>query len=511
MAYTVIGNTVVEWDDTKPLFFTMSEETGSKDDRRKKTVEFDLTGLQNNYEEQFLLNFKNLLVERGHRIALVSIETEFHQLRSLFNNIVICKLFDRQISIIDEAFLLALNTKFEKFSATCLLTFKRYYMANPQAHIFAQSLRDSDFPVKSNKKGFVGKTIDNILAKALTRTACVEILCKCDEAYEDDSIDIGFFSFVNLAFAVYVRPDSYRRIRISDLVYDTHSDAYFIYISPAKTGAAKPQKICYRINKNVGILLLKQRQHVIDKYGHLINEDDIGKLALFPSRKLKSDKSGWISKYANEFFGEYETGGQFSSCYFNRVRNMLGEGKYTLTATALRHTIGTQLAADGCSATTIQAVLKHATDNVCVAYVDIACQAMMNALSDALRPAFEAHLPVFERFQSKNDLLTPNKAIYSENLETGRIELTGECGKQIRCLAAPLTCYECNKFIPFFDADHTLNLDICQGDIDLYKHAGTPYRHLVEKAKRIKYSIQLVMAACEQYQQTGTAQKRQSL
>lgn len=507
MAYTIIGNTAVEWDDNEPLIFTLSEKTGSKDDRRKKTSEFDLTGLRSGFEEGFLLSFKDLLVERRHRVSLATINTEFGQLVLLFRRVINHSLFDTKISVIDETFLLSLNTIIGELSHTSLKTLRRCFKANPQAHMFTHGLREDDFPDKPNKKSAYGKAIEHILAKALTRSACVEILSRCDEAYEDGAIDIGHFSFINLAFAVYVRPDSYRRIRISDLVYDTDTDAFFIYIPPAKAGVDQPQKICHRINKHVGTLLLKQRQQVIETFGHLVNKDDIGKLALFPSRKFKRDKSGWVSEHPNKFFGEYETGGLFSGAYFAHTQDILIKGKYNLNAGALRHTIGTQMAEAGCSAKTIQAVLKHANDSVCVAYVDIAFHGLINELSDAMQPAFEAHLPVFQRFRSKDDSVTPNKAIYSENLETGRTELTGECGKQIRCLAAPLTCYECNKFIPCFDADHNLNLDIIQGEIDLYKHAGTAYRHLVEKAKSIKYRIQLVMAACDRHQQAVAEEK----
>ena len=62
MAYRTIGNTVAEWDDREPLIFIMSEESGSKEDRRLKTVRFDLNGLRAGFEEEFLLNFKNVLI-----------------------------------------------------------------------------------------------------------------------------------------------------------------------------------------------------------------------------------------------------------------------------------------------------------------------------------------------------------------------------------------------------------------------------------------------------------------
>lgn len=501
MAYTVIGNTVVEWDDNEPFIFTMSEKSGSKNDLKTITFEFDLSSLRVGFEDEFIFNLKHLLLERRHRISLVTVKTEFYNLELLFRKVVDQNLFETRRSVIDETFLLALNTIISELSSVCLDTLRRVFNSIPHSRLFANDLRAADFPVKSHKRGHHGKRIDNILSKALTRAACVEILSRCEEAYEDAKIDIGFFSFINLAFSVYVRPDSYRRIRLSDLVYDTDADACFLYIPPAKSGVHQPQKICFRINKHVGMLLFKQRQHVIETYGHLVDENDIGKLVLFPAKKLKPNKSGWVSTHANENFGELATGGRFGHAYFLKISDIVLNGENGLNATALRHTVGTQLAEQGCSGKTIQAVLKHASSDICAAYVDIAFHGLINQLSDAMQPAFESHLPVFQRFRSKDNVVAPRRAIFSEDLKTGRIELAGECGKQIRCQAAPFTCYECNKFIPCFDADHSINMDIAESEIDYYKHAGTPYRHLIEKARSIKVRIQLVMAACDRHQQ----------
>ncbi|KAA0894248.1 tyrosine-type recombinase/integrase [Oryzomonas rubra] len=500
MAYTIVGNMTVEWDDNDPLFFSLSEYIGAEDDRRKKIHYVNLTHLRTGFEETFLLNLKEMIVDRRLQVSLTTIETESKQLILLLQKVINCRLFTTKRSVIDETFLLSLNTITDELSNTCLKVLKRYFRIVPHAKIFDQGLREDDFPIKLNKRSEYGQQIKNILSKALNRTTCVEILSRSDEAYEDGIMGIGHFSFINLAFHVFVRPDSYRRIRISDLVSDTDSDSIFLYIAPAKPGIHSPQKICYRINKHVGILLIKQRQDVIKTFGHLVSENDISNLALFPSRQLKHDKSGWVSEHANEFFGEYENGGTFSQGYFKAIKTILN-GKYGLTASALRHTIGTQMAEQGCSAKTIQAVLKHVDDSTCLQYVDIAFQGLINELSDAMQPTFEAHFPVFQRFLPQSDVVASDKTIYSENLKTGRIELTGECGKQIRCQAAPFTCYECNKFIPCFDADHGLNIDIIESEIDIYKQAGKAYQHLVEKAKRIKYRIQLVIAICAQHQQ----------
>ncbi|MFZ3017312.1 MAG: tyrosine-type recombinase/integrase [Gallionella sp.] len=508
MAYKTIGNMVVEWEDNEPFIFSLSEDVGVKDQRSTKLLQCDLSALRSGFEDEFLLHLKDAIINRRHKAILNTIKSEYWNLELLFRRVIENGLFDKRISLIDESFLLALAANKDSFSKACLYSLKRYFNSNPLTPIFCSQLRGDDFPLHSDIKGHHGRKIDNILAKALTRAACVEILTLCDQAYEDDQMDIGHYSFVNLAFSVFVRPESYRRIRLDDFVYDTDEDAFFIYILPAKSRVNNPDKICYRINKHVGLLLQKQRQHVIETCSHLVDSSNINKIALFPARQLSKNNSRWRSEFANESFGQLADGAKFSAAYFRPILSKLKGDEVALNGTGLRHTVGTQLAQSGCSAKTIAAVLKHAGNQSCQAYVDIAFHGLMNELSDAMRPAFEDHFPVFSSFRSTGDPIQNEKAILSEDIESGRTELTGECGKQISCQFAPFTCYECNKFIPCYDADHSVNLDIVQREIDEYKNAGTAYRQMVKKAQTIKIHIQLVIAACVLYQQTYTNQKR---
>lgn len=507
MAYITVGNAVAEWDDNEPFIFTMSEEVGVKDDRRTKTISIDLTSLRSGFEDEFLLHVKDILIERKHKVVLRTIDKDYAILKRLLRRIIDHGLFDTKVACIDESFLLAFNTIKDSLPSSEWGYLKRIFNACPHSPLFAQDLREGDFPQNSDKKGSHGQRIDNILAKALTRAACAEILTRCEQAYEDGKMDIGRFSFINLAFSVYARTESYRQIRLEDFVYDTKRGSFFLYITPVKSGVHQPRKICYGINKHVGVLLQKQRQHVEKTYGHLVNPNDIGKIAMFPASQLTSNNSRWLSSYANESFGRLSSGGSFSSIYFGSIKTIVKESNFNLGTNVLRHTVGTQMAQAGCSARTIANALKHATNQACDAYVDIAFHGLINELSDTMRPAFEAHMPVFQRFRAKGDSIQEDKEIISEDIESGLTELTGECGKQIRCQAAPFTCYECNKFTPCWDADHSLNLGIIKREMEVYKNAGTAYRQMVEKYRAIKIRIQLVMAACDRYMQAVADQE----
>ncbi len=497
MAYKTIGNTVIEWDDIEPLIFTLKNEVGPRDGRETKTVMVDLTDLRPGFTEDFLLHLKEHLMERCKR-ARLSIKTQAFNVKSLLAQTITLKLFETKISLIDEGFLLCLAGQKGNFPTESFRHLKIAFSANPHSALFARGLEANDFPTHKLKKGHHGHLIDQILAKALTRSAAAHILDVCDIAYANGDMDIGHYSFVHLAFAVFVRPNSYRQIRVGDLTFE--SSQYWIRIVTSKTGEVFPSKVNYCLNEPLGVLLTKQRQHVIATYGHLVALEDIDKLALFPARQLMAGNSRWRNDYANENFGMYKNGSDFAAAYPQSIREKhFDDPRLTLSANALRHTVGTLLGQTRASANTIAAVLKHASTEVCRAYVDIAFHGMMEELSEAMRPAFAEHLPGLMNFRSKNDPVALEKLIRSDDLETGQIEDTGECGKSIACENAPVVCYGCFRFIPCWDADHSINLRKAQRDMDDHSKRGKPFEHLVEKARTAKNQIILIMGAADRY------------
>ena len=500
MAYRTIGNTVIEWDDNEPFIFTLKNEVGPRDGRETQTVPIDLSNLGPGFTEDFLLHLKEHLMERCMRAKLTSINYLAIHLKSCLAQVIALKLFETKIAVIDEGFLLCLSGQKENFIAVHLKTLKAAFSSNPHSALFARGLEATDFPTRKNKKGRHGYQIDQILAKALTRSAAAHILDVCDIAYGKGDMDIGHYSFAHLAFAVFVRPNSYRQIRVGDLTLDKESNQYSIRIVTSKTGEAFPSKVNYCLNEPLGVLLTKQRQHVIATYSHLVAPEDIEKLALFPARRLMAGKSRWRWTYANENFGMLEDGAAFATTYPCQIhKKHFDDPRLTLSANALRHTVGTLLGQTGAHENTIAAVLKHASPGVCRAYVDIAFHGMMEELSEAMRPAFDEHLPGLMNFRSKNDPVALEKLIRSDDLETGQIEDTGECGKNMACMDAPIVCYGCYRFIPYWDADHSINLRKVQQEMDDHSKRGKPFEALVDKARTAKNRIILIMGAADRY------------
>lgn len=501
MAYRTIGNTVVQWGDGEPFVFTMTQQVGARDRRVPKTIKIDFTELRQGFAEEFLSHLKEHLMGRCNQVKIVSIQTEQITLQGLLAQVIALKLFEAKIAVIDEGFLLCLAAEKNNFTAGSLRYLKMAFVANPHSPLFAKGLLESDFPMHTNKKGIHGQTIDNILAKALSRSAAAHILDVCDTAYAAGTMDIGHYSFVHLAFALYVRPNSYRQIRLGDLAV-SNTGQYFINIVTSKTGEEYPSKIRFGINEVLGVLLTKQRQHVIEKYGCLVAQEDINNLALFPARQLVKGNSQWRSKFPNEHYGMIVDAAAFNNSYPRAIKKRnFNSDKFTLGANALRHTVGTLLAQTGASAKTLQAVLKHASDNVCRAYVDIAFHGLMEELSEAMRPAFEAHLPALIHFRSKDDRMSLEKQVLSWDQDAGKLESTGECGKSIACANAPIVCYGCVRFIPCWDADHSINLRIAEKELEDMSKRGKPFQHMVDRARSAKNKIILVMNAADRYRQ----------
>lgn len=501
MAFRIIGNTVIEWEDGDPLQFSITQQTGPRHRRVPKTITVDFTALKRGFTQEFLSHLKEHLIERCYQVKILSLQTEQRYLQALFAQVVALELFESKISIIDDGFLLCLSAEKGNFSTNHFKYLKIAFAANPHSPLFIKGLVDSDFPTLTNKKGHHGQTIDNILAKALTRSAVAHILDVCDSAYAAGTMDIGHYSFVHLAFAVYVRANSYRQIRLGDLNVTT-SGRYFIDILTSKAGEEYPSSTTFGINEPLGVLLTKQRQHVIENYGHLVVEADVKNLALFPARQMMKGNSQWRSQYANEHYGMLEDASAFSASYPGTIANKFFDGdNFSLRSNVLRHTVGTLLAQTGASSQTIQAVLKHASNSICKAYVDIAFHGLMEELSEAMYPAFAEHLPALIKFRSREDQVAPEKQVLSCGQDTGKLEDVGECGKSIVCANAPVVCYGCVRFIPCWDADHAINLQIVEKEIEDMCKRGKPFQHMIDRARSAKNQIILVMNAADRYRQ----------
>jgi integrase len=500
--YQTVGNTVAQWEEDSPLRWTM-QEPARKNGLKPDPIECDLSGLAIGYTEEFLLALKETLISSRHRLALRSISANSKQLQRLLEH-VYNQGFDGRIRVskIDRAFLIALHALAENIPFKYLLVLRAFHESHrDDERLFDRGLHRDDFPVRRSKRGDRGDRMHSILAKALCRSTLVHVLDMTESAFEAEQVDLGRYAFLRLALHIFCRPESYRRLTLADLRVDTNPQSgainYFLDVLPAKSRVHDRKKITYRLHPEVGKLLEMQRQAVVERYGHLAPQDesgsDYGQLALFPAICLKPDESSWGSAYASENAGMLR-GNAFDGSYIEPIRSLTS---VRLGFNILRHTIGTQLAQMGCSAHTIQAVLKHASNTTCQTYVDIVFQGLIDELSDGLQPAFDEHFPVFTKFASKTAPIPVEQRIVSEDLDTGRVETTAMCGRKVACSYAPIVCYACPRFIPCYDADHTINLDVVEREIQASEGRGLAMQHDVQRWRTIRNHIRLVIAACD--------------
>lgn len=491
------------------LRWTMTRVVKDGQETRREQFFFNLSSLTVGYSNRFLLALKAALIKRRNRVGLLTIDTEYRHAKSV---LLACQKAGGMTAVVDQidlSFLAALDTIKQKLSQPGLESLKRFFNANrDEDRLFARDLRPEDFPRWKSEVGNEGEAIQRILSQALTRAAMSQTLTAVEDAYESGILDIGHYSFAMLAFHVFFRPASYRQLRLMDLSPDENKETgavtWFIDMPPAKTRVDNPVRLPIKIVPDVGELLKLQQEHVAQRYGHLVAKSDVGKLALFPARLFNADGT-LRSRYATRNRGMCTNSNAFSKAYLGPIEEL---ARRDLSFNALRHTVGTQLALAGLSASSIAAVLRHATDQTCQRYVDLFFQGVLDRISDAMQPSFDEHFPVYkevmDRAISKWQPIPREKAIVSEDPATGRREVTAECGRQSLCGYAPLACYECNKFRPCWDADHTINLDLVNREISEFEDQGLALQHEVRKYKQLRNAIRMVISICEIKSRTAT-------
>lgn len=484
------------------LRWTMTSVVKDGQEERRDQFFFDLSSLAKGYSSHFLMALKTALIRRRNRVGLQTIDTEYRHVKVILGTCLRIGGITAVVDQIDLSFLAALEAQKNKLTKPGLESLKRFFNINRNNEsLFARDLRPEDFPLRESTVGNEGEAIKRILSQALTRAAMSQTLTAVEDAYESGELDIGHYSFAMLAFHVFFRPASYRQLRLMDLSRDENKETgavnWFIDMLPAKTRADNPVRLPMRIVPDVGELLKLQQEYVAYRYGHLVPESEIGKIALFPARLFNADGT-LRSPYATKHRGMCANSGAFSKAYLAPIEKL---ARRELSFNALRHTVGTQLAIAGLSASSIAAVLRHATDDTCQRYVDLFFQGVLDRISDAMQPSFDEHFPVYkevmDRAISKRQPIPREKAIVSEDQATGRREVTAECGRQSLCGYAPLACYECNKFRPCWDADHTINLDLVNREIFDFEGQGLAMQHEVRKYKQLRNAIRMVISICE--------------
>lgn len=517
----VVGPAAAKWFESTPLRWTISEALGEGRLVDLEEAFFDLTPLLPCFNRKFLLAVKERWMEARLRMKLHSIKARAFGLQSVLQHyqrelIDSCHEsstrlpeFDR----IDGKFLLGLQAISDQIPNSYLRQFRAFFVEHRlNTDLFHPELRLADFPrsrrplENAPQIGEVGRIRKNVISSALSRATLVHILNVTEASYESGELNLDEFAYSRLLLSRAARPESFRLFRLKDLLIDEidGKKAYFLRVTIPKAKTATPPVATIRLHPDVGFILDLQRQSVANRLSVLIEGRNsriskdveecarytVGDLPLFPV--LSSSNRMYQTTKAR--LGMMRGSGHFANRYLERIRKLTNA---KLNHTALRHTMGTQLAIAGCSASTIAAVLLHANTRTAAVYVDLVLEGAIDELSASLEPAFLAHFPVFKDFVSAAKTVAPEKRIVSPSLDRVRRETTGECGGKQVCHFAPIACYECHRFKPCYDVDHNINLERVNEEINSARLGGLARQADLKRYLHIADRIRLVIDACD--------------
>lgn len=508
----VIGNTVVQWQEEEPLMWEMCETLGKSKHTSEIKIAFDLTPLLCGYNCAFLLALKEAMINKRLKVSLISIKTEYLKLKRLLQIcqdrfLMVCKqqaiqpvVFER----IDSELLLGLSAFKAEVPSNYRKTLRAFYTEQrDNCALFSPDLYFGDFPTHSDES-YISQARRRVIGSAMSRPMLVAILNINEAAYETGTLDLARYAFSRLMLSRAARPETYRVLRCKDLRVNTSggTKSYYLTLTIPKTGAASPPKATVSIHREVGLLLEKQREAVTSKLSHLLaaknaalgKEDGshytVDDLPLFPLVGAPS----MLRKTTIANLAMHTNSGNFIRDYVAPLKKLTGKG---ITCNVIRHTMATQLAIAGCSARTIAAVLLHTDDKNAQVYVDLIFEGAIDELSDSMVVAFNDHFPVFKEFVSAKDAIEPQNRIVSYSVDRTRHETTGACGRHRICVYAPISCYDCHRFRPCFDADHTINLDLVNEEIEAARTGGLQRQTDVKRYSHIANRIRSVIHVCE--------------
>ncbi len=518
-ARQTVGPAIAQWDDDEPLRWTMSETVGKGRRAEDKQYSFDLSQLVGGFRMSFLLALKEQFIDKRLTARLITIASDAYQVKQVlracldqFEQIskergVASPVFER----VDADFMTGLRAVKDTIPKPYLAGLKRFYKDRRQnGAIFDPTLHLGDFPNGSRSSGdddhvrAVGQLRKNVLASALSRATLVQILNITEAAYEVGKLPLDLYAFSRLVLSRVARPESFRLLRLKDLRVDTAGgvDKYYLSITIPKARTAEAPRATVPLHSEVGRILAQQREAVAGRLAHLVAEKNvalsenldhstpytIGDLPLFPAIGTR------MFQATKDRLGMHPTSQNFITKYVSPLKALTGA---KISHTALRHTMGTQLAIAGCSAPTIAAVLLHATNRSAAVYVDLMFEGAIDELSDSLESAFLEHFPVFTQFVSRSDVIDPDKRIVSTSVDSVRHETTGECGRRRACQFAPIVCYGCHRFKPCYDVDHAINLEVVNEELESARRGGLARQTEVKSFSHIANRIRVVINICE--------------
>ncbi|WP_374604665.1 site-specific integrase [Niveibacterium sp.] len=509
----VVGDTTFEWTEATPLVF----RSISRDKGVTYTDDFDLSALSC-FDSALLLGIKDLIVARSLKLKRGSLNVEFARVMRLLKKIQAAQTADEShhlmsgpISQIDEALMLGLRERLASdpnwIHRSSIQTLRSWFEQFGNGSVF-HGLKRAAFPVSRDLDG-TDRLRQRIIKQAFSRTMQVAVLIEVERLMTAGELPSPVWVMWNLVNCTYLRPESLRTLRCKDLeVPGKSGGAYTLWVRAAKGPKNRSQeRIPYKLHAELGQILQVHIRWVLETLGPAFGlspdldettaEKNKGRLALFP-RFAGAPRD---DELANS--GVVTASYRWSQIYLRPIQKAVDVGCSKLHFNAMRHTIGTQLAASGVAAAIIQAVLRHADDKTAKTYVDLAAQELREALNAGLKE-LGTFFPAFRAFTDSAEMRRLNQTEPRRLVRLGAVggaiggnEEIGECGGKGACQYAPLSCYGCGQWIANADADHSIPLDYVRNRIKRNRALGHIATQEVERDTLLEKLIELRISQIE--------------
>lgn len=519
-----IAYTVFTWFDHMPLEFEAVTQYAVGEPAYSH--KFNLVQLTAGFKESFLLGLKELFMQRHIKGKARTVNNDFRLTVQLLKRIQSDQtsadlsrrlMVTEKIVAIDSGLMVAIRVKLAEDSRwipmPCMATLNTLFRYAGNGKVFT-GLEQGDFP-STAVTAQADLRRQKIVSQALSRTLQIAVLTDVERRFQAGDIHLGVYVLWNVTNALYARPESLRQIRCGDLRYTenkvTGQIEYTLWVMPAKRQSVNVRRMPYSLTPVLGHMLVKQKAWVIENIGaHYGLEKDLDpeqrkaieqRLSLFPRIN-----GGERKEFEIKHFGMLINGADFANNYLWPIQ--CGLDHIQVNFVVMRHTIGTQLAAAGVSASVIQAVLRHATDNTARVYIDLAAKELRESLNNGLE-ALADLFPAYNSFMSAEQARVmardaPERVVKSYDpiqsaADKVDVQISGACGNSAACAFAPLSCYGCWRWIANVDADHSVNLRIVQDRIKENEVYGKSMRSIVERDRLLEKVILLRMGQFEKH------------
>jgi integrase len=285
-------------------------------------------------------------------------------------------------------------------------------------------------------------------------------------AFATGGISLSDYALVILAITLGARALQLAMIKVKDLSITQRADegqVFILQVTRLKQGKNIRPRTLFRprqLTSAVGVLI--EQQAIATRAWAIKSGIPAEEAPLFPSTSSAPQKRRVVLP---GFEGHCDA--ELMSKKISRILEKLGvwshrtNGPMRLFQTRLRRTLGSRAAAEGHSEQVIADLMDHSWTDSSLVYIETRpdmIERIDKALALHIAPLAQAFAGTLVERPVPNFATSGGKIIHIATQET--FEQAGNCGKFDFCgLAAPLACYTCAYFNPWFDDIHETLLE----------------------------------------------------